>query len=163
MIVKGSKNIASAVRTLLSPKIEEELGYILWDVEYVKEGSEWYLRITIDSEEGIDINDCERVHRAIDPVLDEADPIESAYRLEVSSPGIERELRTEEHIYACMGWEVEAKLYSQVQGAKSHRGYIASYENEVLTLECATGEVQIERKNIGSLRTYYDFDADNKE
>ncbi len=161
MIIKGSKNIASAVRELLSPKIEEELGYILWDVEYVKEGSEWYLRITIDSEQGINIEDCERVHRAIDPILDEADPIECAYRLEVSSPGIERELRTEDHIYACMGWEVEAKLYSQVNGSKQHRGFISSYEDGVLTLESAVGEVKIERKNIGSLRTYYDFDAEN--
>ncbi len=161
MIVKGSKNIASSVRTLLSPKIEEELGYILWDVEYVKEGAEWYLRITIDSEDGIDINDCEKVHRAIDPILDDADPIEGAYRLEVSSPGIERELRTEDHIYACMGWEVEAKLYSQVNGAKALRGVMVSYENDILTLDTSAGEVSVERKNIGSLRTYYDFEADN--
>ena len=162
MIIKGSKNIAGAVRELLSPTVEDELGYILWDVEYVKEGAEWYLRITIDSEEGINIEDCEKVHRAIDPILDEADPIESSYRLEVSSPGIERELRCEEHIYACMGWEVEAKLYAQVNGAKLHRGVISSYEDGVLTLETPSGEVQIERKNIGSLRTYYDFDADIK-
>jgi len=160
MIVKGSKNIASAVRALLAPTIVDEMGYILWDVEYVKEGAEWYLRITIDSEEGIYIEDCEKVHRAIDPILDEADPIENSYRLEVSSPGIERELRTEEHILSCIGWEVEAKLYTQVNGAKQHRGFIESYEDGVLTLENDQGKVAIERKNIGMLRTVYDFDEE---
>ncbi len=161
MITKGQKNIAGAVRELLSPKIEEELGYILWDVEYVKEGAERYLRITIDSEEGIGIEDCERVHRAIDPILDEADPIENSYRLEVSSPGIERELRCEEHIYACMGWEVEAKLYAPINESKVHRGIILSYENDILVLGTASGELEIERKNIGSLRAYYDFGEDS--
>ena len=69
-MAKSAKNIAGTVTELLSPVVVDELGYILWDVEYVKEGSEYYLRITIDSEDGIDINDCERVHRAIDPILD---------------------------------------------------------------------------------------------
>ena len=157
-MAKSAKNIAGVVTELLSPVIEDELGYILWDVEYVKEGSEYYLRITIDSEEGIDINDCERVHRAIDPILDEADPIESSYRLEVSSPGIERELRTEEHILSCIEWEAEARLYAQVNGSKVHRGIITGYEDGILTLETPNGELKLERKNIGSLKTVFDFD-----
>ncbi len=157
-MAKGAKNIAGAVAELLSPVIVDGMGYILWDVEYVKEGSEYYLRITIDSEEGIDINDCERVHRAIDPILDEADPIESSYRLEVSSPGIERELRTEEHILACEGWEAEARLYAQVNGSKVHRGIIAGYADGILTLETSGGALELERKNIGSLKTVYDFE-----
>ena len=157
-MAKGAKNIAGAVTELLTPTIVDEMGYILWDVEYVKEGSEYYLRITIDSEEGIYIEDCERVHRAIDPILDEADPIEKSYRLEVSSPGIERELRTEEHILACEGWEVEARLYAQIEGAKVHRGIIVGYEDGILTLETPTGELKLERKNIGGLKTVYDFE-----
>lgn len=157
-MAKGAKNIAGAVTELLTPTIVDEMGYILWDVEYVKEGSEYYLRITIDSEEGIYIEDCERVHRAIDPILDEADPIENSYRLEVSSPGIERELRTEEHILACEGWEVEARLYAQIEGAKVHRGIIVGYEDGILTLETPTGELKLERKNIGGLKTVYDFE-----
>ena len=157
-MAKGAKNIAGTVTELLTPTIVDEMGYILWDVEYVKEGSEYYLRITIDSEEGIYIEDCERVHRAIDPILDEADPIENSYRLEVSSPGIERELRTEEHILACEGWEVEARLYAQIEGAKVHRGIIVGYEDGILTLETPTGELKLERKNIGGLKTVYDFE-----
>ena len=157
-MAKSAKNIASAVRELLSPVVEGELGYYLWDVEYVKEGSEYYLRITIDQEDGIDINDCERVHRAIDPILDEADPIESSYRLEVSSPGIERELRTEEHILACEGWEAEARLYAAAEGSKVHRGVILGYEDGILTLGTPAGELKLERKNIGGLKTVFDFD-----
>ena len=143
-MAKSAKNIAGTVAELLAPVIVDEMGYILWDVEYVKEG--------------IDINDCERVHRAIDPILDEADPIESSYRLEVSSPGIERELRTEEHILACEGWEVEARLYAQAEGSKVHRGIIAGYADGILTLETPSGEIKLERKNIGGLKTVYDFE-----
>ncbi len=157
-MAKGAKNIAQAVEALLSPVNVDEMGYILWDVEYVKEGSEYYLRITIDSEEGIYIEDCERVHRAIDPILDEADPIENSYRLEVSSPGIERELRTETHILSCIGWEVEARLFAQVEGAKVHRGIITGYADGTLTLLTPAGMLSLERKNIGSLRTVYDFE-----
>ena len=152
-----SGGVVARVRQLAQP-VADELGYFLWDVEYVKEGSEYYLRITIDKEDGIDINDCERVHRAIDPILDEADPIENSYRLEVSSPGIERELRTEEHILACEGWEAEARLYAQVEGSKVHRGIIAGYEDGVLTLTTPSGELKLERKNIGGLRTVFDFE-----
>ena len=157
-MAKSAKNIAGTVTELLSPVVVDELGYILWDVEYVKEGSEYYLRITIDSEDGIDINDCERVHRAIDPILDEADPIENSYRLEVSSPGIERELRTEEHILACEGWEVEARLYAQINGSKVHRGIIADYADGILTLETQAGTLELDRKNVGSLKTVFEFE-----
>ena len=114
-------SVAERVAELAEPLVEE-FGYFLWDVEFVKEGGRRVLRITIDSEEGITIDDCEKVHRAIDPVLDEADPIEEAYYLEVSSPGIERELRTDMHIEACEGWDAEVRLYAPIDGAKSFRG-----------------------------------------
>ena len=104
--IKKNGGVVATVKRLAEP-IAEGLGYELWDVEYVKEGADYYLRITIDSSEGITIEDCEKMHRAIDPVLDEADPIESAYYLEVSSPGSERELRTDAHILACIGEDVE--------------------------------------------------------
>ena len=97
---KSNGGVALEVAKIAEP-LAEELGYFLWDVEYVKEGADMYLRITIDSEEGITIEDCERMHRAIDPLLDEADPIEGAYHLEISSPGIERELKNDMHITAC--------------------------------------------------------------
>ena len=96
MTKKSSKNTAAVVRELLEGTVNS-LGFDLWDVEYVKEGADMYLRITIDSPAGIDITDCERVHRVIDPIIDEADPIDEAYMLEVSSPGVERQLRTPSH------------------------------------------------------------------
>ena len=99
-MAKNAKGIAEKVWELADP-IAEELGIWVWDVEFVKEGARKILRITIDSEDGIDINVCEQMHRAIDVVLDEADPIPDAYYLEISSPGIERELRTDIHIEAC--------------------------------------------------------------
>lgn len=89
--------IRDVVREAIAPTVEE-MGYSIWDVTYSKIGSDYHLEITIDSEEGINIEDCERVHRAIDPILDEKDPIEGFYYLEVSSPGVERELRLEEHL-----------------------------------------------------------------
>ena len=84
-MAKGSKNVVSVVREALEPVITE-LGYRLWDLEYVKEGAEYFLRFTIDSDDGITIDDCEKVHRTIDPLLDELDPIEGSYNLQVSSP-----------------------------------------------------------------------------
>ena len=127
--MKNTKNIAGAVREFLLPVVEG-LGYTLWDVEYVKEGSEWYLRVMIDSPSGITIDDCERVHRAIDPVIDEHDPIENAYHLEVSSPGIERVLRTDAHLAAFAGEEVEVRLYAAVDGKKSLRGILGGTDEK---------------------------------
>ena len=101
-----------------------ELGYRIWDVTYQKLGADYHLEITIDSEAGINIEDCERVHRAIDPILDEHDPIESFYYLEVSSPGIERELRTDEHILASIGVKCEAKLFRAIDGSRTVIGNI---------------------------------------
>jgi ribosome maturation factor RimP len=88
------------------------LGLSLWDVRYVKEGAQWYLRIFIDKPDGVSIDDCEKVSRAVNDPLDALDPIENAYCLEVCSPGIERELKCIEHIEACEGWDVEVKLYA---------------------------------------------------
>ena len=123
MAKKQGGGVTAAVRAIAEP-LAEELGFFIWDVEYLREGSRWVLRITIDSEDGIDIEDCEKMHRAIDPLLDEADPIEEAYTLEVSSPGIERGLKTDMQIAACEDWDVEVKLYAPIDGAKSFRGVL---------------------------------------
>lgn len=150
----GKKNIAGAVEELLTPVINE-LGYDLWDVEYEKEGSEWFLRITIDLFEGITIEDCERVHRTIDPILDEADPIEGAYRLEVSSPGIERELRTDDHILWGIGQKVEAKLFAAHQGQKSIVGNLESFEDGKVTIKNDAGEYVLEKSAISKITTIF--------
>ena len=154
---KSSGGIVCAVREIAEP-LAEELGYFLWDVEYVKEGADMYLRITIDSEEGINIEDCEKMHRAIDPLLDEADPIEDAYHLEISSPGIERELKSDFHINACEGWQVEVRLYAPIDGSKSHLGELVGLDDEGnVVIEQESGRRTFARASIASLRTHYDF------
>ncbi len=149
-----AKGIAAAVRELIAPTVEE-LGYRLWDVEYTKEGADWHLCVTIDSDSGIDISDCERVHRAIDPLLDEADPIEASYCLDVSSPGIERELRTDEHILACLGQRCEARLFKAAGGKKVWRGTLLSYADGTVALETEEGTLSLARTDISKLRTVY--------
>ena len=151
---KQKKNIAGTVRDLVSP-VADSFGFMLWDVEYVKEGSRQILRITIDSENGIDINDCERVHRAIDPILDEADPIPVQYYLEVSSPGLERELRTAEHIAKCIGQKVTVKFYVAVNGSKELTAVLTGYspEKDTVTLD----ETEFERNKIAKMHLYCEF------
>ena len=156
LMKNGTKNVAATVSELIAP-VAEELGYFLWDVEFVKEGARHILRVTIDSEEGINIDDCEKMHRAIDPVLDEADPIENAYYLEVSSPGIERELRTDAHILACIGEKVELKLYAPVNGSKSFTGNLTAFENGVITVEVGGAAIDFARKDVAKIKTVFDF------
>lgn len=156
---KPAKNIAGKVRELLEPTVNG-LGYELWDVEYVKEGAEWFLRITLDNEEGININDCEKVHMEISPMLDEADPIEGSYRLEVSSPGIERDLKNPTHYKACIGWDVEVKLFAAVDGRKTVKGILAGYdeENGLFTIDENGNSVTLEKAMVSKIRTVYEFD-----
>ena len=160
---KNSVGVAATVKKLAEP-IAESLGYELWDVEYVKEGADYYLRITIDRPDGITIDDCEKMHRAIDPVLDEADPIEDFYHLEVSSTGIERELKTDRHIEACEGWDVEVKLYAPLNGSKVFTGELLPLgESGEVRLACEpSGEVlSFEKASIASLKTRFLFDDEN--
>lgn len=161
---KSNGGVVGTVRKLAEP-LAEELGYILWDVEYVKVGADMYLRITIDSEDGITIDDCEKMHRAIDPLLDEADPIDEAYHLEVSSPGIERELKEDWQIAACEGWDVELRLYAPVDGTKSYFGRLGGKdENGNIILLCDSGKEVTERvfscASVASLKTRYTFESE---
>ena len=155
-MAKGT-NVAETVRALAEP-IAEGLGCWVWDVEYVKEGARRVLRITIDSEEGVGIDECEAMHRAIDPVLDEADPIEEQYYLEVSSPGIERELKTDIHIMACEGWDVEVRLYAPKNGSKIFRGVLMEMgEGGEIRMDSAGTLLTFERSEVAKLSTYFEF------
>ena len=145
------QSIAETVAALLAPTVEG-LGYRLWDVEYAKEGADWHLTVTIDNDEGINIEDCERVHRAIDPVLDEADPIEDAYYLNVSSPGIERVLRTDAHLMASIGERVELRFFAAQEGKKSILGTLTAADSESVTLD---GEKTFARSLISKIRTVF--------
>ena len=148
------KNVKDTVRELILPTVTE-LGYRLWDVTYSKIGADYHLEITIDNDAGININDCEKVHRAIDPIIDECDPIEGFYYLDVSSPGSERDLRTDDHILHCIGWQVEAKLFAVKDGRKSFVGTLASYEDGIVTISSADESVSLKRDEISKLNTIY--------
>ncbi len=156
-MANNAKNIAAKVRDIAEP-LADELGIWVWDVEFVKEGARKVLRITVDSEEGIGIEDCEKLHRAIDPLLDEADLIEEQYYLEVSSPGIERELKTDIHIEACEGWDVEVKLYAPRNGAKMFRGVLLPIaEDGSIQIQSKENILTFARAEVAKINTYFEM------
>ncbi|MBQ3053870.1 MAG: ribosome maturation factor RimP [Clostridia bacterium] len=124
-----------------------ELGYELYDVEYKKEGPDWYLRVFIDKKEGIGVDDCEKYSRFISPILDEKDPIAENYILEVSSPGMFRKLNTKEHFERYMGQEVEIKLKRSIEGKKKFGGKLASYIDGKVIINTPNGEVSVEKED----------------
>ncbi len=151
------KNIAERVRELLFDIVLEAECY-LWDVEYVKEGAEMILRVVIDSNEGITLDDCERVTRAIDPVLDEADPIESSYRLEVTSPGVERPLTRPDHFEAGVGEEIEVRLFAPRNGEKTLRGILESTEEKQFSITLLSGEtISLQKSEAAKVSTVYSW------
>ena len=155
---KGGVTV-SKVWQLCEP-IVAELGLSLWDVRYVKEGAEWYLRIFIDKQGGVDINDCERVSRAINAPLDELDPIESAYCLEVCSPGIERELVRDEHFQQFIGADIMVKMRRPLEGiGKEFGGKLKTYADGDVTIVDHSGEneVTISKKDAAWIKLD-DFD-----
>ena len=156
-MAQKQKSVAEIVRGLAEP-LAEEFGYFLWDVEFVREGSKRILRITIDSDEGIGVDDCEKMHRAIDPILDEADPIEEAYYLEVSSPGIERELKNDMHIEYCMGADVEVRLYAPRDGSKVFRGELCELcDNGAIAIKSGEARLEFERASVAKIKTVFEF------
>lgn len=154
-------SIAERVEALVSPCITE-LGYRIWDVEYVKEGAEWYLRITLDSDDGIDIDDCEKVSRAINPIIDEADPIEDFYYLEVSSPGLERVLRKQEHFEASIGCEIEIRLFAPDENKKkAYTGTLVAYDEDSITVDVAGENMKFALNKVSKVETVFDFSTIN--
>ena len=124
-----------AVCTLLAQPVAEELGLQLWDVRFVKEGADWYLRFFIDREGGVTIDDCEEMSRRMDKLLDEADPIACSYCLEVSSPGVERELSRPEHFEQFLGWPVKVRTIRPVDGVREFVGLLERWDGETASLE----------------------------
>ena len=156
------KNIASTVQRAIEDAVGA-LGFAIWDVEYVKEGSEWYLRITIDREEGVDMNDCEQVIRRIDPIITDLDPIEDSYHLEVSSPGLERDLRTDAHFAYAVGKTVRARLFRPLDGQREIVGRLVSFGDGLLTFACGERELTVEKKQISKANVWFDFDSLEKD
>ena len=147
-------SIEEKVEGLVKPTIEK-IGYDLYDVEYAKEGKNYFLRIFIDKPKGIDLQDCEKVNNEINDLLDKADYIKEQYFLEVSSPGIERILRKDKHLEQNIGKEINIKLFKKDEnGKKEYQGILKQYNEEKIELE---EEITIERKNIAQIKTVYNW------
>lgn len=148
--------ITEQVRQFAEPAVLAQ-GCTLWDVEYVREGGEWFLRLYLDKDGGVDINDCEAVSRAVDPILDEKDPIPDSYHFEVCSAGLERPLRTPDHFAWAMGRDVTVKLYRPKDGAKEFTGTLAGYEDGQVTLDTAGGRRVFEKSETALVHLHLDF------
>ena len=144
------------VRAFSQPGVEG-LGCTLWDVEYVREGGEWFLRLYIDKEGGVGIDDCEAVSRAVDPILDQEDPVPGRYHFEVSSAGLERPLRRPEHLAWSLGKTVAVRLYRPRDGAKEFTGVLRGYADGKIVLETATGETAFEKDEIALVRLHLEI------
>lgn len=153
------RNISDRVSALIKEKIVE-LGFILWNVEYKKEGSEYNLIVTIDSDDReITIDDCVNVTDAVNPILDEADPISDSYCLEVSSAGLERELTRDFHFEKYLGEEVEVKLFAPHETfGKNFSLPLVSYDSSNLFFRNGEETVSLERSKIASVKTVVDYD-----
>ncbi len=138
---------------LAAPMVEEQ-SCTLWDVEYVKEAGTWYLRVFIDKEGGVSINDCEAVSRPLSDKLDEVDPIEGSYVLEVGSAGADRVLKKPEHFAAYIGSVVEVRLYRAREGKKEFVGVLEQYENGDVQLEDG---LRFEKKDVAQVRLHVTF------
>ncbi len=141
---------------LLRP-IAEANGVSIYDVEYVKEGSDYYLRTFIDKPGGVFIQDCENVSRALSDALDEHDFIPDAYILEVSSPGLGRTLKKDKHLQASLGEEVELKLFRPMDGSKEYAGVLAEFDADSITIKIEEECKRFERKDIALVRLAFDF------
>ncbi len=142
--------IADKIFTLIKDTVEKE-NVVLWDVRFVKEGASYYLRVYIDKSDGINIDDCTNVSHAIDPVIDEADPIDKSYYLEVCSPGLEREITRPEHFLWAKGKEVKVKLYKALDGKKEIIGTVLDYDGG-LKLNVDDGGIYLEKKDFSTVR-----------
>lgn len=150
-------NIEEKVESLIN-KTVESLGYSIYDVQYTKEGKDYFLRVFIDKEKGIDLNDCETVSNAINPLLDQADYIKEMYFLEVSSPGVERIIRKEKHMKMAQGKEIEVKLFKPIEKKKEYIGNLKKWDENKIILQSQEKEIELERKNISTIKLVYNWE-----
>ena len=159
--VKASAGGIAAVCRRLAEPVAAELGLTLWDVRFVKEGASYYLRYLIDKEEGADLNDCVALSRRLNPLLDEADPIPQSYSLEVSTPGVERELTRPEHFAYCEGWAVVVRLYHAVDGQREFAGILLGREPDgTVRIETEEGDtLTFQKAQVAQVHVLDDEDA----
>ena len=141
------------VVTALARPIAAREGCGIWDVEYVKEAGEWFLRVYIDREGGVDLDCCEAVSRALSDALDEADPIQGSYTFEVSSAGLDRALKRPEHFAQCLGQTVDLRLYRPVDGGRERTGELTGYEDGAVFVD----GVRFDKKDVAQVRLHVEF------
>ena len=151
-----AKNTKETVEKIARP-IVEELGFLYVDTEYAKQGQDWMLTIVIDKDGGVLVDDCETASRAIEAKLDELDPIAESYFLCVSSPGLDRPLKTEGDFERCMGREIDVKLYKPFDGTKLFTGILTGYTQGTVTIETAQQEIVFEKKEIAKISLHLDI------
>lgn len=144
--------VTDVVAALAAPVVEQA-GCSLWDVEYVKEAGEWFLRVYIDREGGVDISHCEAVSRPLSDLLDEVDPIQNSYTFEVSSAGLDRVLRKAEHFEICKGQQVDVKLYRPLNGRKEYTGVLNGFVDGDVTVD----DKVFEKKDVAQVRLHVTF------
>ena len=149
-------SIEEKIESLVTKPINN-LEYDVYDVQYVKEGKDYYLRIFIDKQEGIDLNDCEKVNNEINNLLDEADYIKDQYFLEISSPGIERILRKDKHLKDNIGKMIEVKLFKPINKQKNIEGTLNNFDKDFILLKADENEIKIDRKDISVIKTIYEW------
>lgn len=148
--------VAELVAGFARPVVEEH-GCELWDVEYVREGADYFLRVYIDKEGGVDISDCEAISRAMDPILDEADPIQGSYHFEVCSAGLERVLKRPGDFERFIGSPIMIKLYRPRNGLKELPGMLRGYEEDRVTAECGKETITFEKSEVAQVRLRVEF------
>ena len=148
--------VTELVEKLAKPVVEEN-GCSLWDVEYVREGSEYFLRLYLDKETGVDINDCERISRAMDPILDEKDPIPTSYHFEVCSAGLERALKRPSDFERFMGSAITVKLYRPRNGLKEIPCVLTGYEDGKVTVTAGKETITFEKSEVALVRLRVEF------
>ncbi len=148
--------ITELVASLAEPVVQAQ-GCSLWDVEYVREGSDYFLRLYIDKEDGVDITDCEAISRTMDPILDEKDPISESYHFEVCSAGLERTLKRPSDFERFMGSPITIKLYRPRNGLKELPAVLQGYDNGKLTALCGKETVTFEKSEIALVRLRVEF------
>lgn len=157
-MARRKKESTTAIAERLARPLLLEMGLTLWDLRFEKEGSLWYLRYFIDRDGGVTIDDCERFSRAVEKKLDEADPIDQSYTLEVSSPGIERELTKDWHYQSCMGREVSVLLIRPVEGVREFVGVLMGYSEEGIAVRLPGDiEMTFQPSEAASVRLYNDY------
>ena len=148
--------VTELVASFAEPIVKQH-GCELWDVEYVREGSEYFLRLYLDKEGGVDINDCEAISRAVDPILDEKDPIQGSYHFEVCSAGLEHALKRPSDFERFMGSSITVKLYRPRNGLKEIPGILRGYEGGKVTVEAGKETITFEKSEVALVRLRVEF------